>query len=148
MTYSTSEVAEKLTLTKDTLRYYEKEGLLPLITRNHSGHREYSESDIEWIFLIRCLRDTDMPIAQIKQYISLLTSEGNTIMQRRDILLTHEAFMKQKIMAYQHLLTLLQKKVAFYEEVLEEHDAESIKCMDYAVEWAHFKTILGGDIHD
>lgn len=149
MTYSASEVAEKLALTKDTLRYYEKEGLLPPIPRNHSGHRVYSESDIEWIFLIRSLRDTDMPIAQIKQYVSLLMSGGETIMQRRDILLAHEAFMKQKVILYQQLLVLLQKKVAFYDEALQTKDPESIKCMDYATEWTHFKAIItGGGTHD
>ena len=52
MTHSASEVAKKLKLSKDTLRYYEKERLIPSIQWNESGHRIYSESDIEWIFLI------------------------------------------------------------------------------------------------
>jgi len=62
MSYSAGEVAKKLGLSKDSLRYYEKEGLLPLIERDSSGHRVYSDFDVEWIFLIRCLRDTDMQI--------------------------------------------------------------------------------------
>ena len=72
MSYSAGELAKNLGITKDTLRYYEKEGLLPPIKRDSSGHRVYSESDMEWIFLIRCLRDTDMQIYKIKKYVSLL----------------------------------------------------------------------------
>ena len=58
MGYTTSEVSKKLGITKDSLRYYEKEGLLPPVERDSSGHRIYSDSDVEWIFLIKCLRDT------------------------------------------------------------------------------------------
>lgn len=64
MNYTTHEVAQKLGITKDTLFYYEKEGLLPQIERDEMNRRIYSESDIEWIFLIRCLRDTDMPMCK------------------------------------------------------------------------------------
>lgn len=98
MSFTAGEVATKLGLTKDGLRYYEKEGLLPPIARDESGHRAYSESDIEWIFLIRCLRDTGMPICRIKQYVSLLMEGGiNSIHERRAILAEHEAVLEEKI---------------------------------------------------
>lgn len=77
MNYSAKEAAEKLGITKDTLFYYEKEGILPVITRDEANRRVYSESDIEWIYLIRCLRDTDMPICKIKQYVSLFKEGRN-----------------------------------------------------------------------
>ena len=72
MSYTIGELAKKLGITKDSLRYYEKEGLLPHIKRDSSGHRVYSDSDMEWIFLIRCLRDTDMQIYKIKKYVSAI----------------------------------------------------------------------------
>lgn len=149
MSYTAREVARKLGITKDTLLYYEKEGLLPHIARDKQNRRIYSESDIEWIFLIRCLRDTDMPICKIKQYVSLLKKDTEkpeeSVQARREILLEHEAFIKGKIELYQNLLALLGKKITYYDEVL---NSENVKCTDYAEEWEHFRSILGERKHD
>ena len=145
MSYTAGELAKKLGVTKDTLRYYEKEGLLPPIKRDSSGHRVYSESDMEWVFLIRCLRDTDMQIYKIKKYVSLLMNNGDeSLRERRDLLLEHESFIKNKMQTYQYLSQLIEKKLAFYNEALSSGDDETIRCMDYATEWEHFRNILGG----
>jgi Predicted transcriptional regulators len=145
MIYSTQEVTKKLGLSKDTLRYYEKEKLLPLIERNQLGHRIYSESDIEWIFLIRCLRDTDMPILKIKQYVSLLKdNDKSSVLKRQDILHKHKNHIINKISTYQNLLKMVDKKLDFYNEFLNTQDTKVMKCIDYADEWEHFKNILGG----
>lgn len=149
MSYSAGEVAKKLELSKDSLRYYEKEGLLPPIERDTSGHRSYSESDVEWIFLIRCLRDTDMPIYKIKKYVALLMeSGGESIPERRDILSGHKMFLIEKIATYQNLLQLIEKKLDFYNEALSSNNPDSVHCMDYAAEWEHFRSIIGGVKHD
>ena len=149
MGYTAGEAAKRLGLSKDCLRYYEKEGLLPSIGRDPSGRRLYSESDIEWIFLIRCLRETDMPIGKIKQYVVLLMEGGgNSIPERRDILAEHRAFLAERIAAFQNLLGLIEKKLEFYDEVLGSCDPESVRCMDYAAEWEHFRSILGGITHE
>jgi DNA-binding transcriptional MerR regulator len=148
MTYLASEAAKKLKLSKDTLRYYEREGLVPVILKNKSGHRVYTETDIEWIFLIRCLRDSDMPIAKIRQYVSLLISKGGgSILERRDILSEHMTFLKEKILSFQNLLKLIEKKIMFYDMALESENPDAIRCMDYAVEWESFKGFLGGVKH-
>ena len=149
MSYTAGEAAAKLGLTKDGLRYYEREGLLPPIARDESGHRAYSESDIEWIFLIRCLRDTDMQIFKIKQYVSLLMEGGGeSIPQRQEILKEHKEILIEKVRVSQNLLYLIEKKLEFYDSALNSDDPESIRCMDYAAEWEHFKSILGGIKHD
>lgn len=149
MGYSAGEVANILGLSKDSLRYYEKEGLLPPIERDSSGYRVYSDSDVEWIYLIRCLRDTDMQIFKIKKYVSLLmNSGGESIKERREILLEHESFIKEKIATFTNLLQLIEKKLDFYNEALASDSSGSIHCMDYATEWEHFRTILGGIKHD
>ena len=149
MTYSAGEAARKLKLTKETLRYYERDGLLPPIHKNKSGHRAYSETDIEWIFLIKCLRDTDMSIAKIKQYVSLLISKGgDSISERRDILIEHKAFILGKIELFQNLLQLIEAKVKFYDKTLKSKNPDAIKCMDYMTEWEHFRKILGGIKHE
>lgn len=146
--YSAGEVAKKLGLSKDGLRYYEKEGLLPPIERSDAGHRIYSESDVEWIFLIRCLRDTDMPIFKIKQYVSLLMQgESDSIPKRRAILKEHQKYIREKISVYQMLSQLIDKKIAYYDEALSSENPD-VKCVDYADEWEHFRSMLGGIKHD
>ena len=149
MSYSAGEVAKKLGLSKDTLRYYEKEGILPAIKRDTSGHRVFTESDVEWIFLIRCLRDTDMPIFKIKKYVSLFINNGReSIIQRREIILEHEAYIKEKIATYKILSRLIEKKLDYFNESLSSDNSDAARCMDYAAEWEHFRTKLGGIKHD
>ena len=149
MNYTTSEVSKKLGITKDSLRYYEKEGLLPPIERNSSGHRIYSDSDVEWIFLIRCLRDTDMQISKIRKYVSLLmNADVESLRERRDLLLEHQAYIKEKIAAYQNLQCLIEKKQSFYNDVLASDNPDTVRCLDYASEWEHFRAMLGGIRHD
>ena len=146
--YTAGEAAKKIGLSKEGLRYYEKEGLLPSIKRNNSGHRTYTDEDIEWIYLIRCLRDTDMPINRIKKYVELLKEGGETIPKRREILAIHKQFLEEKIRTYQNLLMLMNKKLEFYDSALTSGSPEVIQCMDYATEWEHFRSILGGIKHD
>ena len=149
MNYSAGEVAKKLGISKDSLRYYEKEGLLPPIARDSSGHRVFAESDVDWVFLIRCLRETDMPISRIKKYVSLLMNHGvDSIHERRKILLEHKAFIKDKIATYKTLSRLIEKKLDFYDEALSSDHTDSVRCVDYASEWEHFRSILGGIKHD
>jgi len=149
MTYSAGEAAKKLKMSKDTLRYYEREGLLPPIQKNKSGHRIYSETDMEWIFLIRSLRDTDMPIAKIKHYVSLLVNKGGkSISERRKILIEHKAFLNEKMILYQNLMQLLEKKITFYNDVLENENPAAVRCMDYITEWENFRNILKGATYE
>jgi len=143
MYYTTNEAAKKLKITKDALLYYEKEGLLPLIKRDERNRRIYSEADVEWIFFIRCLRDTDMPICKIKEYICLLKDKGGTsIQERKEILLKHEIYVKEKIMTFQRFMALVEKKISYYDELLQSATPDDIKCTDYATEWEHFRKVL------
>lgn len=117
MNYTTKQVAEKLGISKDTLFYYEKEGLLPKIKRDELKRRIYTESDIDWIYLICCLRDTDMPISTIRKFVALLKSnEINALEKRSDILSEHQCFIDDKIRTYQILHSLIDKKLKFYDE--------------------------------
>ena len=81
--YSAKEAAEMTGLTTATLRYYEKEQLLPAIERTEQRYRQYSDTDIEWINMVQCLRMANVPIRSIREYILLLTQGGKTILQRR-----------------------------------------------------------------
>lgn len=146
MTYTASQVAARFGMTKDGLRYYEKEGLLPPIARNKSGHRVYSEADIEWIFLVRCVREMDMPISSIRKYVSLLINEGGeSILARREILKEYQDILAAKITNLQNLQKLIGKKLEFFDDALMAENPEAVRCMDYDGEWEQFKKFLGGD---
>ena len=77
--YSAKEAAEITGLSTATLRYYEKEQLLPQIARTSQKYRQYTDTDIEWIRMIQCLRMANVPIRTIKKYISLLMQGGETM---------------------------------------------------------------------
>ena len=80
--YSAKEAANITGLSTATLRYYEKENLLPQIARNSQKYRQYTDEDIEWIKMIQCMRMANIPIHSIKDYVSLLIQGGETLEQR------------------------------------------------------------------
>ena len=76
MYYSIKQVSEKKNIASHTLRYYDKEGLLPFVERSKSGIRKFSDSDLEWLDLICCLKSTGMTIKQIKEFVKLNYTGG------------------------------------------------------------------------
>lgn len=88
--YSAKEAAKMTGLSTATLRYYEKEKILPQISRTIQKYRQYSDEDIEWIKMIQCLRGANVPIRSIKQYVSLLRQGSATIAQRYDMVLSYK----------------------------------------------------------
>ncbi|MVX66796.1 MerR family transcriptional regulator [Clostridium chromiireducens] len=115
MGYSIAEVAERTHLTPHTLRYYEKEGLLPFIDRSASGNRDFKEKDLEWLELICCLKNTGMPVKQIKEYIQLCLKGDNTIDVRREIFIKHREEVISQIAELQKNLDKINCKINFYD---------------------------------
>lgn len=115
MGYSIAEVAEKTHLTAHTLRYYEKEGLLPFVDRSDSGNRDFKEKDLEWLELICCLKNTGMPIKKIKEYIELCLKGDDTIDVRREIFLNHRKDVINQMAELQKNLDKINCKINFYD---------------------------------
>ncbi|WP_064603694.1 MerR family transcriptional regulator [Photobacterium sp. J15] len=99
-----------------TLRYYEKVGLLRNIKRDASGHRFYTQSDIEWVRFIVRLKDTGMELEGIKQYADLREVGDGTLQQRKQLLEQHRSKLKSDIEFQLAHLKALDGKIAFYEE--------------------------------
>jgi DNA-binding transcriptional MerR regulator len=116
MGYTIKQVADKLDLTAYTLRYYEKEGLLPFVERDAKGNRVFNDHDIEWIMLICCLRDTGMPVGKIKRYVELCVEGDQTIASRRQIIVQHKCAVEQKITQMNDCLAKINKKLGYYDE--------------------------------
>ena len=92
-----AQMAERTGVPIDTLRYYEKEGLLRNVGRADSGHRRYSEDDVLWVDVLRCLRNTGMTIDQLRRYCELGAQGDHTAPERRQILLDHRAAVEEQI---------------------------------------------------
>ena len=134
--YSAKEAAEITGLTTATLRYYEKEQLLPPISRTDCRYRRYSETDIEWINMIRCLRMADVPVRSIRAYIQLLVQGGKTIPQRCCMIQEYIDDLHKHMAALQNALALTEKKLAFCKELLQKPAARKLSWLE---EWDLFR---------
>ena len=133
--YSAKDAAKITGLSTATLRYYEKEKLLPQIARNSQKYRQYSDEDIEWIRMIQCMRMANIPIHSIKEYVSLLIRGGETLEQRFAMVQNHMNDIKKQLTHLQNAFDLTQKKLSFYEKLLAD---SSYKNISYSEEWKLF----------
>jgi DNA-binding transcriptional MerR regulator len=100
-----AEAAERSGFSLDTLRYYERIGLLTSITRATSGHRRFTPEDIGWLGILRCLRDTGMPIADMRRYAELARTEGpESLLGRIELLERQRTHLRDKIDHYRSAL--------------------------------------------
>jgi len=133
--YTIKEVAKKFNLTEHTIRYYDKEGLLPFIDRNKSGNRISTDNDLDWIKLICCLKNTGMQIKKIKQYILWCLEGDETLEIRRQMFIEHREEVLNKIDELKKNLDIIDYKIKFYDTVCNVHvDGNQIcfgvQCMD------------------
>lgn len=125
MSYSIAEVAELTDLTPDTLRYYERDGLmLHPVDRSATGHRRYTDGDLTWINLLTCLRGTGMPIRDVRRYAELVRSGEGTEQARLDLLRAHRVHVLARLAEVQEHLGAIDRKIGIYSAKLEALDLE------------------------
>lgn len=100
----------------DTLRYYERIGLLPKIGRTSTGRRTFSETDLKWLELLRCLRDTGMPIAEMLQFVQLMNGGAGTTAERAEVLTAHRRRVEDQIGRLQGHLEQIRGKIEAYRD--------------------------------
>jgi DNA-binding transcriptional MerR regulator len=100
----------------DTLRYYERIGLLPEIGRTAAGRRVFSEIDLKWLGLLRCLRDTGMPIAEMQEFVRLMNGGAGTATERTEILTAHHRRVEDQIIRLRHHLEQIRSKIEIYRD--------------------------------
>ncbi len=115
-----SEVAALRSCSVHTLRYYEKAGLLPPVARAGNGHRAYSPDDVEWVDFLFCLRETGMPIAEMKRYVDLVAGGNRTAPERLRLLKEHRATVMRQVETLQHHLQFLDHKIQAYRQGIAE----------------------------
>lgn len=124
MSYSIKAAAEKFGLTPNTLRFYEKEGLLPQVERSQSGIRRYTDEDLEWLSLICCLKNTGMGIKQIREFVNLTLLGPETLGKRCQLLRQHKAEVEGRIAEMQQLLQKVSWKIGYFEGQYQEYMQE------------------------
>lgn len=107
-------MSERTGVSIDTLRYYEREGLLDNVARADSGQRRYSEDDVLWVEVLRCLRDTGMTIEQLRYYCELGAQGDHTEPERLRLLTDHRVKVEAQIAERHEALRLIDHKIGFY----------------------------------
>jgi DNA-binding transcriptional MerR regulator len=122
-----SEVSQQSGISSDTLRYYERIGLIPPVNRNESGIRDYSELDIRRVAFIKCMRSAGLPIEVLIEYYGLVQEGDETMEARKAILVEQRTQLRARMEELQKTLDLLDYKISFYENVLVEKENELIE---------------------
>ena len=116
-----SEVAKEFGLTTDTLRYYEREGLIGPISKGKNGIRNYTEEDIKRIQFVKCMRAAGVEISFLKRYLLLFEGGDKTVKERREILVEQRKILKEKLDAMQEAYNRLNYKIDLYDKnILDE----------------------------
>ncbi len=114
------ELSRKSGFSVDTLRYYEKIGLMPRAYRDNGGRRLFEASDLRWLTFLRRLKETGMGIQERLRFAALRERGDETMMERKDMLVEHRAVVAQQIESLTQTLQLLDDKITFYQEEVDK----------------------------
>ncbi len=122
-TFTPAQAAARSGFSLDTLRYYEREGILPPVSRTTGGQRAYSESDLGTLGFLKCLRETGMPIERLRRYGELCRDDG-TLAQRIDLLEEHASAVDRQIEELRAQRARLDEKLEWYRSELNRDEAQ------------------------
>ncbi|MCR4641729.1 MAG: MerR family transcriptional regulator [Lachnospiraceae bacterium] len=113
-----SEICEKYGLTADTLRYYERVGVIPTVNRTRGGIRDYTEEDVKWVENAVCMRSAGVPMEKLIEYVKLCQEGDSTFQARRDLLAEVREEVQAQLDSYRTTLERLDYKISRYDEAL------------------------------
>lgn len=119
-----AEVSKKFDLSQDTLRYYERIGLIPSVNRNKGGIRDYTEEDCKWIEFIKCMRNAGLPIEVLIDYVTLFQQGDATIEARKELLTVQRKQLIAKMEDIKKTLERLDYKIESYEQSVVEKEKD------------------------
>ena len=121
-----AQVSEKYGLSVDTLRYYERVGLIPPVHRNEGGIRDYDELDLRRVDFIKCMRAAGLPVDVLIEYMGLIQQGDSTIEARKEILKEQRELLVSKMKEMQKTLDLLDHKIEVYENAVLKKEKQMI----------------------
>ena len=119
-----TEVSKLYDITPDTLRYYERIGLIPKIHRNKNGIRDYTQEDCNWVEFIKCMRNAGLPIETLIDYVTMFQQGDSTIDARKELLTEQRKVLEKKIKDMNETLWRLNHKIELYEKGLMINEKE------------------------
>ena len=125
-----SEVSKQAGISSDTLRYYERIGLIPPVNRSESGVRDYNDLDIRRVEFIKCMRSVGLPIEVLIEYYGLVQQGDETVEARKEILVEQRAQLVAKMEEMQKTMELLDYKISVYEEAVLKKEKEIAQVED------------------
>lgn len=114
-----SEVSKKYGISQDTLRYYERIGVIPPVNRNRSGLRDYTEDDCGWVELAACMRSAGLPLEVLTEYVRLSREGDATISDRRQLLLEQKERLQVQLRVVQETMERLDYKISCYDRAMK-----------------------------
>ena len=127
MIYTVGEMAQKLGVPASTLRYYDKEGLLPFVERSAGGIRMFRESDLEWLRVIGCMKKAGMSLRDIRQYMELVIQGDDTIDARLEMFRRQRKTLETQMAELQHTMDMVDYKCWYYETAQKTGTIETPK---------------------
>lgn len=124
MNYTIRQVAEKMGVTVPTLRYYDKEGLLPFVDKKPNGTRVFKDEDFDGLSIITCMKNSGVPIKDIKKYMDLCQEGDNTLQERLDIFLERKEAVQKQIEELNKVMKTIDHKIWYYETAIEASTEE------------------------
>lgn len=133
MSYTIKEVSKMMNLPASTIRYYDKEGLLPFLEKKPSGYRVFKDSDITMLKIIECFKSTGMSIVEMKQFIDMVKRGDESLQERYDLFLERKNILQQQMDALQKQMDVVDHKLWYYETAIEAgtesiHKNDNVKC--------------------
>jgi MerR family transcriptional regulator, aldehyde-responsive regulator len=122
-----AEVSEQYGLSTDTLRYYERVGLIPTVNRNESGIRDYNELDLRRVEFIKCMRSAGLPVEVLIDYVALVQEGDKTINARKEILVEQRKLLVERMNEMQKTLDILNHKIEVYEKAVLKKEKEMVQ---------------------
>ncbi|WP_226003237.1 MerR family transcriptional regulator [Paenibacillus sp. BJ-4] len=115
--FTIGHLAEKSNLSIHTIRFYEKEGLIPFIERSPTGFRLYEDEHIEWLRFICCLRETGMSISKLKNFVELTVQGEETTDQRVNMLKDQRIFIEKQVDTLLQYISMINHKIDMYSQM-------------------------------
>ncbi len=130
MLYTVGEMAKILGIPASTLRYYDKEGLLPFVERSSGGIRMFTEKDHEWLKVIECLKQSGLSIKDIRNFISMaIQGDESSLAKRLTLFQARRDAVKKQIKDMQETLELLEFKCWYYEQAIQDGTEEKVRSL-------------------
>ena len=119
MSYTIKQVADKMGVTVPTLRYYDKEGLLPFVDKKPNGTRIFKDADFQWLNIISCMKNSGVPIKDIKKYMDLCSEGDGTLKERLEIFIERKEAVQKQIQELNKVMETINHKIWYYQTAIE-----------------------------